>query len=49
MFGGRPAEIGDLTLPNSRMFLWIFVIERSVHFATFAICDVINLFLLRII
>jgi hypothetical protein len=31
------------------MFFRTLVIERSLHFATFAICDVVSLFLLRII
>ena len=32
--GCRPTETGgDLTLPNNRRFLRIFVIERSLHYA----------------
>ena len=32
--------MGELGLPNNRMFLRILVIERSLHFASLAICDV---------
>jgi hypothetical protein len=43
MLGGRPARIGgDLALPNNRIFLQIFAIERSLHFAALAICDVVK-------
>jgi len=40
--------VGELGLPNNRMFLRMLVIERSLHFASFAICDIVRLFLLLI-
>lgn len=50
MHGAWPVRIwGDLAVPNCRMFLRIFVIERSEHLASLAICDVVSVFLLRII
>lgn len=46
----RPTEAkGDLALPTKRKFLRIFVMERSLHYATFTICDVVSLILLHII
>lgn len=49
MLGYRPTWTGgDLALPNNRMFLGILVTERSLHFGTFAIYDMVNLFLLNI-
>ena len=46
----QPTETGgDLALPNNRKFLRMLVIERSLHCASFAICDVVSLFLLHII
>jgi hypothetical protein len=50
MLSCRPTETGgDLALPSNRKFLRMLVMERSLHRATFAICDVVSLFLLRII
>jgi hypothetical protein len=50
ILGCRPTETGgDLALPNNRKFLRMLVIERSLHCATFAICDVVSLLLLYII
>lgn len=49
MLGGGPGGIvGELGLPNNRIFLRMLVIERSLHFASLAICDVVSLFLLLI-
>ena len=49
MLGGGPGGIvGELGLPNNLMFLRTLVIERSLHFASLAICDVVSLFLLII-
>jgi hypothetical protein len=46
----RPTETGGhLALPNNRKILRMLEIERSLHCATFAICDVVSLFLLHII
>jgi hypothetical protein len=48
ILGCRPTETGgDLALPNSRKFLHMLVIERSLHCATCAICEVVSLFLLH--
>ena len=50
MLGCRPTWTGgDLALPNNKMFLRMLVIEPHYTFATFAICDVVSPFLLRII
>lgn len=50
MHGACPVRIwGDLAVLNCCMFLRIFVIERSEHFASLAICDVVSVFLLCII
>jgi hypothetical protein len=50
MHGAWPVRIwGDLAVPNCHMFLRIFVIEHSEHFASLAICDVVSVFLLHII
>ncbi|EPS27391.1 hypothetical protein PDE_02334 [Penicillium oxalicum 114-2] len=39
--GSRSTDTrGNLAPPNNREFLRISVIERSLHYATFAICDV---------
>jgi hypothetical protein len=44
MIASRPAGTeGDLALPNNRMFLRMLVMERSLHFATFTIWDVVSL------
>ena len=49
MLGGGPGGIvGELGLLNSRIFLRTLVIERSLHFASLAICDVVSHFLLLI-
>lgn len=49
ILGCRPTEAGgDLALPNNRKFLRMFVIQRSLHCATFAICGVVSVFLLYI-
>lgn len=50
MVGGRPTRTGgDLALPNNLIFLRILVAERSLHFAAWAICDIVSAFLLHII
>lgn len=40
--------MGELGLPNNRMYLRMLMIERSLHFASLAICDIVSLFLLLI-
>lgn len=50
MLGGGPGVIvGELGLPNNLIFLRVLVIERSLHFARLAICDIVSLFLLIIL
>jgi hypothetical protein len=50
MLKGRPAGTeGDRGLPKSRKFLRILVTDRLLHLATLAICEVVSLFLLRVI
>ena len=44
--GGPGGIVGELGLLNNRMFLRILVLERSLHFASLAICDVVSLPLL---
>ena len=45
---GRPGAIGgDLALPNNRIFFRMLVTDRSLHFATLAICGVVSFFLLH--
>jgi hypothetical protein len=47
MLSGWPGGIvGELGLLNNRMFLRILVLERSLHFASLAIGDVVSLPLL---
>jgi hypothetical protein len=49
ILGCRPTEPrGDLVLPNYRKLLRMLLIERSIHCASFTICDVVNLVLLHI-
>jgi hypothetical protein len=43
MLSGWPGGIvGELGLLNNRMFLRILVLERSLHFASLAIGDVVS-------
>lgn len=50
MINGWPVGTGgDLESPNTRMFLRMLVTERSLHLATFAICEMASLFLLSVI
>lgn len=50
MLDGWPAGTeGDRGLPKSRKFLRMLVTDRSLHLATLAICEMVSLFLLRVI
>lgn len=45
---GQEGLWGEFGLPNNRIFSLMLVIEHSLQFASFAICDVVRLFLLVI-